>query len=395
MISEEVKQPVTLHKKHADLTKPSFGNYNRNEWALLGAPCALIKLFSEQIIKALSAKYKGAYADTAHNDDIVPLPGRLNSGAVIEYTNQLNYDQVNYNSRFDHFRLRDIFSQADFVLVNGNHQQAKAQVVILSENKKASLQKRVDQLSNVALFLLNDDTSEIFDYIKDAVPGWQQIPVYRISDTEKIVSFFEEKLQRAKPVLNGLVLAGGRSERMGFDKGKVNWYGKEQRYHMADLLQPFCNDVYISCRADQQNEIDKQYLTLPDTFTGLGPFGAILSAFREKPDNAWLIIACDMPLSDQQTLKYLIENRNPASVATAYQSPDNSFPEPLITIWEPRSYTVLLSFLAQGYSCPRKVLINSDVHLLTAPDIAGLTNVNTPDELDKIKRILHQKSAAE
>jgi molybdopterin-guanine dinucleotide biosynthesis protein A len=98
---------------------------------------------------------------------------------------------------------------------------------------------------------------------------------------------------------------------------------------------------------------------------------------------------------DEPALQYLTDNRNPSSVATAYNSPQNEFPEPLITIWEPKSYPVLLSFLSQGYSCPRKVLINSDVTLLNAQNPDVLTNVNTPDELERIKKVLHQKIAAE
>jgi molybdopterin-guanine dinucleotide biosynthesis protein A len=83
-----------------------------------------------------------------------------------------------------------------------------------------------------------------------------------------------------------------------------------------------------------------------------------------------------------------------SSIATAFNSPDNEFPEPLITIWEPKSYSILLSFLAQGYSCPRKVLINSDVNLLQAPNPEALTNVNTPEDLEKVKRTIHQKIAS-
>jgi molybdopterin-guanine dinucleotide biosynthesis protein A len=383
------------HKKHTALIRPAFGTFNRNEWAIVGGPCTVIKLLSGQIINTLSADYKCAYVDTAHNDDITLLPGRLANGAALEYTDQVNYRQLNYSAEFNSFKLRDTFSAADVVLANGNHHQCKAQVVIISENKRASLQKRIDQLTNVQMFLLSEGTADVFDFIKEAIPNWHELPVYRIDDIENIISFFKTQLFGAKPELNGLVLAGGKSQRMGFDKSAVNWHGKEQRYHMADLLNSFCSEVLISCRVDQQKGIDSNYATLPDTFTGLGPYGAILSAFREKPDSAWLVIACDLPLMDENALQYLIDNRNPSSIATAYQSPANEFPEPLITIWEPKSYPVLLSFLAQGYSCPRKVLINSDVTLLNALNPDALTNVNTPDELEKIKRSLHQKIAAE
>jgi molybdopterin-guanine dinucleotide biosynthesis protein A len=383
------------HNKHTKLARPAFGTFNRNEWAIVGGPCTAIKLLADQVINALSAGYKCAYIDTAHNDDITVMPGRLANGAVLDYTDQINHRHLNYSAEFNSFKLRDTFAAVDVVLANGNHHQCKAQVVIISENKRASLQKRTDQLTNVQMFLLAENTNEIFDFIKEAIPNWKQIPLYRVDDIENIAAFFKTQMQQAKPEINGLVLAGGKSQRMGFDKGAVNWHGKEQRYYMADLLRTFCKDVFISCRADQQKEIDSAYLSLTDTFSDLGPYGAILSAFREKPDSAWLVIACDLPLMDENTLQYLVDHRDVSSVATAYQSPVNEFPEPLITIWEPKSYPVLLSFLAQGYSCPRKVLINSDVTLLNALNPEALTNVNTPDELERIKRVLHQKIAAE
>jgi len=378
------------HKKHTDLVRPSYGNFSRNEWAIVGGPCTIIKQLADQIISALSPVYKCAYVDTAHNDDIIVQPGRLASGAVLDYTDQVNYRQLNYQTEFNTFKLRETFAGADLVIANGNHHQAKAQVVIIYNNKRASLQKRMEQLTNVQMILLADDADEVFDFIKEAVPNWQDIPLYRLDETGKIIAFFENRMQHAKPALNGLVLAGGKSERMGFDKGGVNWHGKEQCYHMADLLKPFCKNVFISCRADQQSEIDRQYSSLPDTFTGLGPYGAILSAFREKPDSAWLVVACDLPLVSEKTLQQLMDNRDTSTIATAYQSSFDDFPEPLITIWEPKSYPVLLSFLSQGYSCPRKVLINSDITLLKAPSPDELTNVNTPEDLEKAKLLLHQ-----
>jgi len=392
VISKEHNLPEK-HNKHADLARPRNGNYNRNEWAIVGGHCVKIKFLAGQVITALSARYKCAYADTTHNDELNVLPGRLEKGAVLEYTDQVNYQQLNYNTEFNPFKLREAFAEVDLVFVNGNHQQAKAQVVIIDNNKQASLQKRISELTNVQLFLLADNTDEVFDFIKEAIPNWQEIPLYRFDETEKIISFFEVQLQEAKPVLNGLVLAGGKSQRMGFDKGALNWHGKEQRYHVDDLLKPFCNEVFISCRADQQQDIDPNYLTIPDTFTGLGPYGAILSAFREKPDNAWLVIACDLPLLDETTLQYLIDNRNISSIATAFKSGFDGFPEPLITIWEPKCYPVLLSFLAQGYSCPRKVLINSDATILNAPNTNALTNVNTPHEMEQVKLSLDKKMA--
>ena len=393
MTLNEDNQPQKVHKKHATLVRPALGNFGRNEWAFLGAPCTNIKLLADTIINALSAKYKCAYADTSHNDEMIKPPGRIANGAILEYTDQVNCGQYNFKDALSPVLFRQQFNEADLVLVNGNHQQAKAQVVIIYENKITSLQKRVDNLTNVQLILLDDRVDGVFDFVKEAVPQWQSLPTYRMSDTENIIAFFESQMQNARPVLNGLALAGGQSQRMGFDKSTVNIYGKEQRYYMADLLKNYCNEVFISCRADQNENIDVGYKAIEDTFTGLGPFGAILSAFRQNPDQALLVVACDLLLLDKDILNFLVSNRSVASLATAFKSEHDDFPEPLITIWEPKSYPVLLAYLAQGYSCPRKVLINSDINLLRAPNPTALSNVNTPDDLDRIKRELHQKMA--
>jgi molybdopterin-guanine dinucleotide biosynthesis protein A len=191
--------------------------------------------------------------------------------------------------------------------------------------------------------------------------------------------------------LNGLVLAGGKSTRMGRDKSAIAWHGKEQQYWLADLLAQYCSEVFIS-RRETQPEIEPGYGILVDSYPGIGPYGAILSAFKFQPEFAWLIVACDLPLIDKNVLGCLIENRDPSKMATTFQSPHDGLPEPLITIWEPKSYLVLLDCLAQGYSCPRKVLIKSDdILILQTPDAASLLNVNTPEDLIRAEQLIATK----
>lgn len=190
------------------------------------------------------------------------------------------------------------------------------------------------------------------------------------------------------PELNGLVLAGGKSLRMGQAKDKMKWHGKEQRYHAADLLKKFCSEVYISCRFDQAGEIDDAYATLPDSFLNMGPMGGILSALRSQRDKAWLVVACDLPLLNEETLQFLIAQRDPEKIATTFESPFDSKPEPLITIWEPQSYPVLLHSLGKDITCPRNVLLNHPVNILSPPDTDALMNVNTPADAGKAKELL-------
>lgn len=194
-----------------------------------------------------------------------------------------------------------------------------------------------------------------------------------------------------KNALNGLVLAGGKSVRMGTDKGALIWHGKEQRYYMADLLRTLCRTVFISCRPEQQGEIDPAYPILPDRVQGLGPAAGILTAFEYDRHSAWLVVACDLPLLDAATLQCLIQQRDPSSIATTFKSPHDGLPEPLVTIWEQASHPVLVQFAAQGITCPRKVLLNSRVNMIEPPCPEALLNANTPADAEKVHRLLQEK----
>src|SRR5689334_343280 len=88
--------------------------------------------------------------------------------------------------------------------------------------------------------------------------------------------------------LNGLVLAGGKSSRMGRDKGHLNWHGREQRYYLVDLLTPFCESVFISIREEQRAAIPDGYRIITDSYEERGPYAALLSAFEKNPEAAWL-----------------------------------------------------------------------------------------------------------
>jgi len=203
----------------------------------------------------------------------------------------------------------------------------------------------------------------------------------------------QSTITKTPPSLFGLILTGGRSTRMQTDKSRLQYHGQTQRHHLYELLGNFCKRVFISCRQDQLNELSQQYNTIGDTFPNAGPLGAILSALEFNPNTAWLVVACDLPLLSDTTLQFLLEHRNPAKAATAFKNTDKGFPEPLITIWEPRSYAPALYFLKEGYHCPRKVLAHSEVELLKAPHPQELTNVNTPKERQEAIDLLATQKA--
>lgn len=383
-------EAVKKHQKHAKLTKPNVGFFGRNEWAIIGTPCGNIKKMAYQLTEILSKDYKVAYVDADHADEQNEVHGfhTQAAGSQMQYTDKISHHQFSFHANLDSYQYRYWFNEQDLVIVNGNHFKAKKQIVVIDPKKKASLSRKLDRLTDVSLILLKEKDLEIYDFLQEHLPNFAEIPTFLMEDTEAIGAFLRKQMENATPTLYGLVLAGGKSTRMGSDKGLIDYHGKPQREYVADLLGQYCEEVFISCRADQMDDIPASYQGLSDKLIGLGPFGGITSAFQQNPNAAWLVVACDLPLLDENTLAQLIKGRNVSKIATAFNSPHNEFPEPLITIWEPRSYPILMQFLTQGYSCPRKVLINSDVELLDVDDKDRLMNVNNPTEKEQVDQMI-------
>src|SRR5687768_6504516 len=122
------------HKKHIDLKRPSYGNFSRNEWAITGAPCSVIQDLAGKVINGLRDTYRAAYIDARHDDaQMSALPGHLAEGAITEYIIHSNFHQFTYLKSPGPFEARNLFAFSDLVLVNGNHKEAKAQVLVIDE----------------------------------------------------------------------------------------------------------------------------------------------------------------------------------------------------------------------------------------------------------------------
>jgi molybdopterin-guanine dinucleotide biosynthesis protein A len=372
--------PNPKRTKHAALVRPDTGEFGRYELAILGAPCGDIQALVARLLPLLSPELRVAYVDADHasgDADEAPQPVRP-GGLSAELVDKIHYRQLNTLRPLDKFSQPELLAHESLVLVNGNHFRARQQIVIIDPRKP--LDKKLDRLSDVQLILLAEGETELPTVLQSHLAGATP-PVLSLADTAGIAAFISQWYAAAVPPLRGLVLAGGRSERMQTDKGSLRYHGTDQRQHTAALLAEFCTEVHVSCRPEQAAELQAAGLQpLPDTFLGLGPLGGLLSAFQADPNAAWLVLACDLPYLTRETLQFLVENRQPGRAATAFQSPWNDFPEPLITIWEPRSYGQLLRFLSLGYSCPRKALINSDTAIIQPPVPGDLRNVNTPEE---------------
>ena len=181
----------------------------------------------------------------------------------------------------------------------------------------------------------------------------------------------------------GLVLSGGRSRRMGRDKALLKYEGKTQLERAVRLLERHLERVFVSVRPDQVDDPERRrFEQVVDRYTGIGPAAGILSALETVPDVAWLVLACDLPNANDQTIAALLRLRS-ARPFTAFRSSHDGLPEPLCAVFRPQAREIVAGFIDDGVVCPRKMMIRSDTELLELPDAAALDNVNTPEDLDR------------
>lgn len=189
--------------------------------------------------------------------------------------------------------------------------------------------------------------------------------------------------------LKGLILCGGYSTRMQQDKSRIAYHGMPQWLYLHSLLSKVVPEVYISCRPDQQEIFAGAAPLITDSVSIGGPAAGLLSAYAAFPDTAWLVLACDLPLISRQSLDHLAAMRDPQKAATAFNSPVNNLPEPVIAIWEPRGLQVLQQSVANGKQCPRKALLQTDIQVLENPYAVEQFNANTPEEMEEaMKKIV-------
>ncbi len=184
--------------------------------------------------------------------------------------------------------------------------------------------------------------------------------------------------------LHGLVLAGGRSSRMGRDKATlIHPDGRTLARRCCDLLREAgCESVVLSLRHDQEIPagLDELEIVRDPAGASHGPMAGIVSGMRLHPDSDWLVLACDLPRLDLPTLENLISSKLADESFLSYRSESDGLPEPLCALYAAGSLSVLEQAVVDDFRCPRKVLIRNDCRLLDPVTPRALDNANTPED---------------
>jgi molybdopterin-guanine dinucleotide biosynthesis protein A len=104
--------------------------------------------------------------------------------------------------------------------------------------------------------------------------------------------------------MNAVILAGGKSSRMGSNKAFLKIKGKTFIEVQIELLRKMFNDIAISVNTP----LEYEYLNLPifkDIYPGKGPLGGIYTSLVNSNSSHTFMLACDMPFVRLELIKYL------------------------------------------------------------------------------------------
>lgn len=271
---------------------------------------------------------------------------------------------------------------ADLLFIEGLKELPAPKLLMVDRDRAVLPMLEDDAIPQVLALVHSGDSDELERF---------DLPLFHRDDVPAISFFVEEWFRkRAEAIpLHGLVLAGGQSSRMGRDKATLNYHGPNQLERTAALLGDVCNQVFISCRAEQVENYatSANFPAIADSYLDMGPLGGLLSAQRQRPHAGWLVAACDFPLLDKAVIATLTEARNPFRFATAFAAGDGG-PEPLLAIYEPKSRRRLLEAHASGNDSLRSFLRSNRVALVEPRNPLALFNANDPEALGKALRMM-------
>ncbi|WP_448567010.1 molybdenum cofactor guanylyltransferase [Thalassotalea ganghwensis] len=168
----------------------------------------------------------------------------------------------------------------------------------------------------------------------------------------------------------GVVLSGGKSTRMGIDKGSLR-LGNQSMLEYAVALLSQCSLDKVVVSGDQHD--------IPDVFANLGPLSGIYSVVNKTKPSAILVLPIDMPLITPCLLKKLLRTGENANKACFFKQS----PLPLYLPCNNEMLKTLMHLLksANNKGPSIKAFISGIAHIsLDVQSPTLLKNCNTPQE---------------
>jgi len=187
----------------------------------------------------------------------------------------------------------------------------------------------------------------------------------------------------SKTELTGIILAGGKSSRLGMNKALLELKGKKLIDYPVQLLEKCCSHLIIS----SNQPLSMPYQVFPDVIRETSPMVGIYSCLLQSKTPYNVVLSCDMPFIKQEVISILVSRieRNKIIVPVHH---DNLM-EPLCAVYPTHSAKSLMEsigkkqFTLHDYilSQPHSIVFFSEKMKFWSEDL--FANINTPADIEK------------
>ncbi|OFY96881.1 MAG: hypothetical protein A3K10_07320 [Bacteroidetes bacterium RIFCSPLOWO2_12_FULL_31_6] len=182
--------------------------------------------------------------------------------------------------------------------------------------------------------------------------------------------------------IGAIILAGGKSSRMGTDKGLLLLNGKSMVAYVLDTLKQITDDIIII-----SNNAAYEVYKVPvyeDLIKDAGPLAGTYTGLIYSKHDKNIVVSCDAPFISVELLNLLIEKRKnyDATIATHFNKT-----HPIIGIYDKKCVPTFKNELEQNQRKIKIALEKVNLQLIAVNqfDKKVFTNVNTPIELKEIQ----------
>jgi molybdopterin-guanine dinucleotide biosynthesis protein A len=141
--------------------------------------------------------------------------------------------------------------------------------------------------------------------------------------------------------ITGIVLAGGKSSRIGTEKGLVKFRNKPLIEYSLNVLKLVADEIIISSNLMVYDGFG--FPVLKDEFPDSGPMGGIYTCLKASENKVNIVLSCDMPMVNADFLNSLLAASEGFDAVVPWH--EKKYFEPLCAVYHKKLLPVFEDFI--------------------------------------------------
>ena len=196
----------------------------------------------------------------------------------------------------------------------------------------------------------------------------------------------------------GVLLAGGKSQRMGFDKQLLSVNNRRLVYELVHRLKEEFEEIIIVTNSPEHYEGGTGYSVISDEIKDMGPLGGIHTGLKAAAGEYVYFLACDMPCVNVDYIRFMknkIKNLEVDACVTRFGEwiePFNAFYSKSLIKGIEADLLIGKGYIFQYLKKQNCLYIEEKVAREFSPEWDMFLNLNTVSELDRYMRLLEGRA---